>query len=215
VKYQLSRRASLRSCGFPLRLLVAGIGLLSALQATGETAATSAGENTRWRGETVLQFSARADYASKQGHVTRRDATVSTMYLRFNSLVRPVTAGLMLEYSAVDEQADTLLVAGMFTYKQSKWTASASPFYVRTAQSASGSWRYWGSVRRRITSRQSLSVELFGALETGRLTKWMVGYAATITATLSVSVSAGASFNAGQDWLARTSLTWRPRPGRR
>lgn len=215
MKQRPRRRASLRSCGLPLRSLVVAIGFLSALQAVGETAAASAGEHPRWRGETVFQFSARADYARTQGHVTRRDATVSTTHLRFKSLVWPLTAGLMLEYSAVDEQADTLLVAGMFSYKMSRWTVSASPFYMRTAQRATGDWRYWGSVRRHITPRHSVGVELFGALETGRLTKWTVGYSATITKSLSVSVSAGSGFNAGPDWMARTSLTWRPRPGRR
>lgn len=215
MKLQEKGKASLRRCRIPLRLLVAAVGLLTALQATGETPGSSAGENTRWRGETVLQFSARADYTGTQGHVTRRDAMVSTMHLRFASLSHPVTAGLMFEYSAIKEQTDTLLVAGMFTYKMARWTVSASPFYMRTAQRAAGDWRYWGSVRRHITPRHSVGVELFGALDTGRPTKWTVGYSATITETLSVSVSAGSRFDAGPDWVARTSLTWRPRPGRR
>jgi len=215
MKYQSGRRASLRSRGLALRSLVVAIGLLGALQATGATPAISAVEAARWRGETVFQFSVRTDYASTRGHLRRRDAIVGTTHLRFKSPARPLTAGLMIEYAAFDEQADTLLVAGMFTYRMSKWTVSASPYHVRTAQRAAGDWRYWGSVRRHITPRYSVAVELFGALETGKPTKWTLGYSAAITETLSVSVSAGSVFDAGPDWIARTSLSWRPWPHRR
>jgi len=209
------KRASLPDVSFLPRLLLVAIGLLSTLQARGETTATNPSEEARWQAETVFQFAARTDYASTQGHVRRRDAMVGAAQLRFASPERPIVAGLMIEYRFVDDKADTLRVAGMFSYKMRKWTASASPFYQRTAQRAAGDWHYWSSFRRHIAGRHSLGVELFGALDTGRPTKWMLGYDGAITETLSVGVAAGAGFNGGPDWVARTSLTWRPRPGRR
>ena len=215
MKHRLREPAPLlRGYGLSPRLLLIVIGLLRALQAVGETSAADAGGGMRWQAEKVFQFSARTDHASTLGQLERRDAIVSTTHLRFKSSVRPITAGLMLEYAFVDRHADTLLVAGMFTYKQSQWTVSASPYYVRTVHRAAGDWRYWGSVRRQVTPRHSVGIELFGALETGRLAKWMVGYSATITGSLSFSLSAGSAFDVGPDWMARTSLTWRPRSSR-
>lgn len=209
------RQASLPDIGFPLRVLLVATGLLSALHARGEMVATSPGEEARWQAKAVFELGARADYVGAQGHVGRRDAVVGSMYLRFASPARPIIAGLMIEYRLVDEQADTLLVAGMFTYEMPKWTAAASPFYKKTAHRAAGDWDYWASVRRHIAGHHALGVELFGALETGRPEKWLLGYYGAITETLSVSVAAGSGFGAGPDWVARTSVTWRPRPGRR
>jgi hypothetical protein len=215
MKHRPRRRASLPGVSFLPRALLAAIGLLSSLQSWGEAAETSLGAQARWQPQTVFQIAARADFVRAQGHVTRRDAITGTTHLRFASPARPITAGLMIEYRLIDEQADTLLVAGMFTYKVSKWTAAASPFYTRSAQRPAGEWDYWFSVRRHIATRHALGVELLGALETGRAAKWMVGYYGTITETLSVSVTAGSGFDAGPDWVAVTALTWRPRPDRR
>jgi hypothetical protein len=214
MRQHAKRRASRRGRGFAFASLTTAAGLLNALPAAAETIAMNTGESARWQPETVVQFSVRTDYASTRGHLTTRDATVGTMHLRLRSSIRPVTAGLMFEVSAIDEQADTLLIAGMFTCKISKWTAAVSPFYTRKVQRAAGNWRYWGSVRRQITPRHSVGVELFGALETGRPTKWLLGYSAAITETLSVSVAAGRGLDVGPDWLARAALTWRPRLGR-
>jgi hypothetical protein len=212
MRHRPKRQASPPKINFLRASLLVAIGLLSALPARGETAASSPGEEARWQPKTVLQFAVRADYVGAQSRATRRDAVVGTAHLRFESPARPLTAGLMIEYRIVDEQADTLLVAGMFTYQRRKWTAAASPYYQRTAQRAGADWHYWGSVRRYIASRHALGVELFGALETGRPAKWMLGYYGTITESLSVSVAAGSGFDAGPDWVASTSVTWRPRP---
>lgn len=194
--------------------LLVAIGLLGTLRAKAETATTNPGNDALWRAETVFQVAVRTDYASTQGLVTRRDAIAATTHLRFVPRARPYTAGLMIEYQFVDQRADTLLVAGMFTYKTLKWTAAASPFYKRSTQPSGSDWHYWGTLRRQTTSRHSLGVELFGALESGGPSKWTLGYYGKVSETLSVSVTAGSGFGAGPDWVAGTSLTWRPRPSR-
>jgi hypothetical protein len=209
------RRASPANISFLSRSLFVAIGLLSTLQASGEAAATSPGDEARWQAETVFQLTERSDHARTQGHLRRLGAVVGTTHLRFASPARPIIAGLMIEYQSIDGEDDTLLVGGMFTYKMPKWTASASPFYKRTAEHAAGDWHYWGGVRRRISSHHSLGIELFGALDTGKPAKWLLGYYGTITETLSVGVAVGSVFDAGPDWVARTSVTWRPRSDRR
>lgn len=206
-----NRRASLGSA-FPLRLLLVATLLLSAVHAQGVTAATSSGEEALWRAEAVFQLAARADYAGTEGHVRRRESVIGSAHLRFASRARPISAGLMIEHRFVDEQPDTLLVAGVFTYKIPKWTATASPFYKRTEHRDAGDWDYWASARRHISSRNALGAELFGTLDTGRAEQWMLGYYGTITETLSVSVLAGSGFDSGPDWVARAAVTWRLRP---
>jgi hypothetical protein len=208
------RRAPLSTSGSLARALLVAIGLLGALHARGETVATSRGEAQR-RAQTVFQLAARADYVGTAGHARRRDAIAGSTNLRFASPARPIVAGLMIEYRFVDEQADTLLVGGMFTYKKAEWSAAASPYYKKTEHRAAGDWHYWASARRNVTPRHALGVELFGALETGRPAKWTLGYYGAITETLFVSVTAGSAFDADVDWVAGTSVTWRPRPGRR
>ena len=208
------RRAPPSSVGALPRSLLVAMGLLAALHARGETIATSRGA-ARWQAETVFQLAARADYVGSEGRARRRDAIAGSTSLRFASPARRLAAGLMIEYRFVDEQADTLLVGGMFTYKKAKWTAAASPYYKKTEHRAAGDWHYWASARRNVTRRHALGVELFGVLETGRPAKWTLGYYGAITETLFVSVTAGSAFDAGMDWVAGTSLTWRPRPGRR
>jgi hypothetical protein len=215
MRHQAKRRVSLTNASIPFWSLLVAIALLSTPQARGETDAMSADDEAQWHAETVFQIAARTDYSSTQDRLRRRHAIVGTTQLRFTSPARPIVAGLMIEYQWVDEHADALLVAGLLTYKMPKWTAAAGPYYKKAAQHAAGDWHYWGSVRRRIANRQSLGVEIFGALETGRPAKWLVGYYGTITETLSVSVAAGTEFDAGPDWVARTSVMWRPRLARR
>jgi hypothetical protein len=204
------RRAS-RWNAFLRSLLVATL-LSSAVHARSVTAATSSDEEARWRGEAVFQLAARADYAGTQGQVSRREAVVGSAQLRFASPARPISAGLMIEHRFVAEQADTLLVAGVLTYKMPTWTATASPFYKRTEHRGAGEWDYWASVRRHVASRHGLGIELFGSLGTGRAEQWTLGYYGTMTETLSVSVLAGAGFDSGPDWMARATVTWKLRP---
>jgi len=214
MKHRPRRPASRPTIGFTARWLVCAIGLLATLRAQGEMTAPSLGESARWRGTTVLQLGARADYAGNQGQARRRDAIVFSTHLRFASPTRPVTAGLLAEYRLVDERAHTLLIAGMFTYEKPKWTVAASPYYRRTERSSTGDWSYWATLRRHIADRHSLGVEIFGALDTGRPEKWTLGYYGNLTKTLSVSVTAGSGFRAGPDWVAGTSVVWRTRLSR-
>jgi drug/metabolite transporter (DMT)-like permease len=173
MKHRPKEQASLPKVGLlPRSLLVATL-LLSAPHVRGET---SPGEEARWQAKTVFELAARVDYVSAEGHVSRRDAIVGSAHLRFASPTRPTVAGLMVEYRFRDVQADTLLVAGVFAYGTPKWTAAASPFYKRTNDRDAGDWNYWASVRRHFAIRHALGVELFGALDTGRPEKWMLGY---------------------------------------
>ena len=213
MRHRPKRRASLWN-GFLLRSLLVATLFLSALHARGETPATSLGEGARWQAETVFRLTARTDYAGTQGHVTRRRAVVGSAHLRFTSPARPISAGLLIERRLVDEQPDTLLVAGQFTYKAPKWTATASPFYKRTEHRGAGDWNYWASGRRHIASRHGLGVELFGDLGTGRAERWTLGYYGTITSTVSVSVVVGSGFDSGPDWVAGAAMTWRLPSGR-
>jgi hypothetical protein len=161
MRHRPKRRASLPHTSARPRSLLVASGLLSALQARSETTATNPGDEALWRAETVFQVVVRSDYGDTPGHVTRLDAILATTHLRFSSPARPCIAGLMIEYRLIHQRADTLLVAGMFTYKTPKWAA------------------------------------------------------ATVSETLSVSVAAGSGFDAGTDAVARTSVTWRHRPGGR
>lgn len=214
MKHRPGKQASPPKPSCLLGSLVVAIGLLGPLQASGQSAATNRRDEARWRGEAVFQFAARADYASEQGGVGRRDAFVGTAHLRFASPARPIVAGIMVEYGLIDEYANTLLVAGTFSYELSKWTAAAGPFYKRAVRGV-GEWQYWCGARRHIADRHAIGVELFGSLDTGRPAKWMLGYYGTITETLSFDVAAGSGIAAGPHWVARTSVTWRPRLNRR
>jgi hypothetical protein len=215
MRHRPNRLASLSNTGLALKSLLVATLLAGALPARGETTTTSPGEQTRPRPETVFQVAARADYVGTEGRLRRRDAIVGSTQLRFSSPARPIVAGLLIEYRLVDEQADMLLVAGMFTYRTPKWTASASPFYEKTEHRDAGRWDYWTGVRRHVASRHALGVELSGSIDTGRAEKLMLGYYGTITETLRVSVAAGPGWAAGPDWVATASVTWRPRSRRR
>jgi hypothetical protein len=215
MRHRPDARASRSHIGFLPRATLVAIGVLSALQARGETAAPSPGAEPRWPAAIEFELAARTDYVGGPVDVRKRDVVAASTNLRFASPARPIIAGLLIEYRVGDERADELLVAGVFTYKLSKWTAAASPFYKSLAHGDDGDWSYWASVRRHIAGRHALGIELFGALDTGRPRKWMLGYYGTVTEALSVSVSAGSGFDAGLDWVASTSVTWRPRRARR
>jgi len=208
------RRTSQAKSHPRLKGLLVAIGFLTALQASGQSTIANPIDGARRRADAAYQISARADYTGERDRVTRRDAFVATTHLRFASPARPVAAGLMVEYRLSDGQADRLLIGGMFSYRLPGWTIATSPFYNQTMH-GTGVWQYWCRGRRHITDRHAIDVELFGSLETGRPGKWMLGYFRSVTESLSVNVAAGSRFDAGSDWLARTSVTWRPRPNHR
>jgi hypothetical protein len=162
----------------------------------------------------VHQVSVRSDYTKIRGHADRRDALVLSTHLRRASNVRPNTVGVVLEYSLVDGP-DTVLVGGMVTHRAAKWAVAASPFYKKTLRTGSGQWYGWGSVRRQISDRHALGIEVFASLETQRPSKWLLGYTGTISESVSVGIAAGSGFGDGPDRVVRGSVVWRPRGTRR
>jgi hypothetical protein len=191
-----------------LETLLLAVGWLCVLPANGETVAMRRADA---HAQLAFQAAVRSDYKETGGRADRHDALVLTTHVRRPSPPRRVAASLMIEYSALDDGRDTLLVAGMFTRKKAQWTAAASPFYKTALRTGEGHWHYWGGIRRQVSSRHSFGVELFGSLETQALAKWLLGYTGTISDSVSVSFAVGSGIGDGPDRVARSSIVWRPR----
>jgi len=209
--YGPRRSLSNPSTGTNCLLLAAALMCISAARSEAATAHHRGDART----QAVAQVAARADYVKTEEHAERHDALVLTTHVRRASKARPYSAGLVLEYSFVDDAPDTLLLGGMFTRKTAKWTAAASPFFKRTFRTGTGQWYGWGSLRRQVAKRHSLGVEVYGSMETYRPTKWLLGYTGTISESVSVSLAVGSGFGDGPERVARGSIVWRPQRTRR
>ena len=161
----------------------------------------------------ALRVGVRSDHALTADRATRRTAITAAAQWRLASLGR-YGAALVVEYHFVREQGGTLLIGPMFSRQTARWSVAASPFFKQT-ESAAGSWLYWGSVRRRVTERHEIGMELYGSLATLRGGKWLVGYYGRVSDALSINLSVGAGLDNGPDRVARTTIVWQLRPKRR
>jgi hypothetical protein len=173
--------------------------------ARGEDAATNHGSDV------AFQVAVRSDYKKTDEHAERQRALVLATHLRRASTTRPYSAGLVLEYSFVDDGRDTLLLGGMFTHRRGKWAAAASPFYKGTPRTRTGQWYGWGSLRRQVTKRHSLGVEVLRPIGTDKPAKWLLGYSGTISESVSLNLAVGSELGDGADRVVRGSVVWRPR----
>ena len=155
------------------------------------------------------QLGVRSDYSERRDAVTRRAAVVVKASMSAASSESSFSPSLMIESRLLDDGQHTFIAAGMLSYRRARWTAVASPFYQWTVRAADGRWQYWGNVRRQLGQRHSVGVELYGSIETHKPTKWLLVYAGSISKPLSVSVAAGAGFDAGPDLAIRTTAMWR------
>jgi hypothetical protein len=200
---------------YPLRIrtslpkTAALLAILSCAPALG--AETTEGQSRQ--SSAALRVGVRSDYALTADRATRREAITAAAQWRFASLGR-YGAALVVEAHFVREQGDTLLIGPMFSRQTARWSVAASPFFEQT-ESAAGSWLYWGSVRRRVTERQAIGMEIYGSLTTLRGGKWLVGYYGRVSDALSINLSVGAGLDNGPDRAARTTIVWQFRPKRR
>lgn len=200
--------------GVTLRWLALTIAILCAGQVRSEDLATNAAEPRSGSLRATSQIGVRSDFGETSGHAARRDALVLDTQLSRRSSDRSFSPGLLIECRFLDDGRKTLIAAGMLSYTTAPWAATLSPFYERTAP-ADGRWLYWANVRRELSPRHSLGLELYGSLETRRPSKWLLAYSANVSGPLTVSVAIGSGVGSGPDLVARTLATWRLGAARR
>jgi hypothetical protein len=120
-----------------------------------------------------------------------------------------LSTGVVAEYRLRDDGKRLVLAGVMFGFTRAQWSVAASPFYQLPFDGGDGRWLYWGNVRRRLTPRQSLGVEVYGSAETGRPTKWLLVYSGTVSKSLAVSFAMGSGVGSGSDLATRTIVTWK------
>ena len=178
---------------------------LVSLAVADETPASAEGELLR----TIVRVVARSDYLESGGKAARHEALVLKTQLSSASTQRALSPGVVVEYRLRDDGRRMLLAGGMFDFVWTRWAVAASPFYQRPFDGGAGQWLYWGNVRRRLTSRQSLGLEVYGSVDTGEPSKWLLAYSKTLSESLSVSFATGSGVDAGRDRMTRTMVIWR------
>ncbi len=178
---------------------------LASLAAVGETPARAGSEAPR----ASVRVGARSDYSESRGKASRHEALVLSTKLSSDSTKGHLSKGALVEYRLRDDGSHLLLAGGMFDFTRARWSLAASPFYQRSLDGRPGQWRYWGNVRRRLTPRQSLGLEIYGSADTGKPSKWLLAYSGTVSKSLAVSFALGAGVDSGPDLATRTIVTWR------
>ena len=208
-------RPSRSGPGIVLRWLALGIAILCADQVRSESLAANGGQSRPRLLRAASQVGVRSDYSEIRRHWARRDALVLKTQVSPASSERSSSTGLMIECRLSDDGQQTLIAAGMFSYTMAPWTMTASPFYQRTVQTADGHWLYWGNVRRQLTPRHSLGLELYGSIETHKPSKWLLAYSGSVSKPLTVSVAIGSGVDSPPDLVIRTTVMWRLGASRR
>jgi hypothetical protein len=157
---------------------------------------------------TIVQVAARSDYVESQGRGARHETlALKTKLSRISN--KPAAApALLIEYRLRDDGLRMLLVGGMFALDWARWTVAGSPFFQQTRH-GDGRWLYWVNLRRQLTPRHSLGVEVYGSVDAHRPSKWLLAYSGTVSKTLSVSFAVGSSVDSGPDLVTRAMVTWR------
>jgi hypothetical protein len=198
-----------------LRWLAFGIAILCADRVRSEDLAANEGQSRPRLLRAASQIGVRSDYSEVRGHGARHEALVLETQVSLASSERSFSTGFMIEGRAGDDGRHTLIAAGMFSYTRAPWTMTASPFFQRTVQTAGGHWLYWGNVRRELTPRHSLGLEVYGSIETHKPSKWLLAYSESVSKPLTVSVAIGSGVDSPPDLVIRTTVMWRLGASRR
>ena len=103
---------------------------------------------------------------------------------------------------------DDFLVSGVVGYEHKLWAAAANLLYER-AEGSSAEWGYAAGIRRNLTAKHAIGVEMLGTFEEHGNSEVLVAYYGQLSDRFWLNAGIGKRIDEGPDHAAHFSVIYR------
>jgi hypothetical protein len=149
-----------------------------------------------------------------QGESAEYESTAAAGFFRFTPRGSAFAVGGAIEYELArhNDEEDVWEFAGVASYEASGWMLGFNLLAEREAAgNAETEWGYAAGVRRTITDKVAIGLEITGTLEHGKEGEVLVGLFVDPLPWLTVNVGLGTGFNDGADLSVRSAFIFKLR----
>ena len=151
-----------------------------------------------------------AHYEKEDGASSQYESVAPALHFRLTPRGQAFSIGVSTEYEIAhaSDDEDVVEMSAIFGYEGSQWIASGNLLYEKPS-GISGEWGYAAGVRRALSEKHSVGLELLGSLESQGSSEMILGYYGEFSDQFSFNIGVGAGVDDGPDRSARMAFIWR------
>ena len=175
----------------------------------GEESETEIEPAALWGVTNRIALETHAHFAKESGESFGYEAVAGAAHFLLSPLSRELSYGMSVEYEVGSgHHGDDFLVSGVVGYEHKLWAAAANLLYER-AEGSSAEWGYAGGVRRNLTSRHAIGIEMQGTFEEHGNSEVLVAYYGQLREKFWINAGIGKRIDEGPDHAAHLSFIYR------
>ena len=150
-----------------------------------------------------------AHFTKAGGESLGYEAVAGASHFLLSPLSRELSYGVSVEYAVGSgHNGDDFAVSGVVGYEHKRWAAAANLVYER-AEASSAEWGYAAGVRRNLTPKHAIGVEMVGTFEQHGNSELLVGYYGQLSERFWLNAGIGKRIDEGPDHAAHVSFIYR------
>jgi hypothetical protein len=150
-----------------------------------------------------------AHFAKEGDNSMGYESIAPAVHFRLTPRAQAASFGLSAEYAFAHdaESADIANIVAVAGYEGNGWMAAGNVSFEKPS-GLSGEWGYSFGVRRNVSARHGIGLEVVGSFENDGYGEAMVGYYAELSKQFTFNAGLGAGFDGGPDVAAHMTVIW-------
>ena len=157
-----------------------------------------------------VALEAHAHYAKEDGGSFEYESVAPAVHFRLSPMGKALSFGVSAEYAfeSGHDGRDVVVAAGVVGYERNGWIAAGN-LLLEKRSGSSGEWGYAAGIRRTLTPKHGVGLELRDAFDGGDRSEVLIGYYGELAPRFSVTAGIGSGIDEGPDHTAHATLIWR------